>query len=49
MKTTTIKRNGKSIILTIVKYQGRNTLADGNDGKIYIRTGHGLWREAEMS
>ena len=46
MRTTKIKRNGQVVILEIEMYQGNMALAYGNDGKMYIRKGKGMWREA---
>jgi len=48
MKKNTIKRNGRVIVLTIVKYESGNALADGSDGKTYIRIGRKPWCEAEI-
>jgi len=47
-ETTRIKRNGKLITLSVVKYQGNNVLARGSDGQMYVKIGRGAWSVAEL-
>ena len=50
MKNPKITRDGKVITLTITMHQMQNSVAQGDDGKIYVKVGkRGKWAEAYIT